>query len=1246
MGVTIIRNSSDAPSDTEPFDAVASDRLTIRDMTVIAGGSDRNTSDALDFDGGDDIVIERVAVADSRGRGIVFDGKDDPAVTGGTAERNVIRDCVITNVPEDGIQLLAASNNTIENCTITNAGGEGIRLHRSSSTAFQPNKPSNDNVVSGNTIQGSTGNGIAVTGADRNRITGNNITNSGLDGVLVFTPTSALACDNNIVEFNTASGNQWGLSIANSACYRTVVRDNTLTSNSLGAIDDNGTNTIYGTGTDPNAPSAPTNLAAPSVQANQVQLQWTAATDDVGVTGYFVLRDGIQIDEIGAVETYTDTTVDADTIYQYEVEARDAAGNISPPSNAITVTTSTRDPALETCASSTGSGYTVDICIDDPISGAAAVGDTNVAATVTVTGTDPGVQRVIFYLDAQYLLTDYEAPYTFVLPSDVFVDGLHYIEVEALMRDGFVTPNQAWVSADFTNGVTVPPPAPTTFTPTPGTTPAPGAPLVVVATGDGASGQAASDDVANAAVAMNPNMFLYLGDVYEKGTYTEFKNWYGEGARFGALASITNPILGNHERESGLWPGYDYYWGTPPPDYSFDSNGWHFIGMNLQLDGPQPSQTAWLAADLAANTADCTIAYFHYPVLSVGPQGDTPALFSTWQQLVDAGVDIVLTAHDHNYQRWLPMDRDLNADPNGATHFVVGSGGHGIQGFVGTDPRLAYGADTTPAAYGSLKLNLNADGAGYSYINTAGAVLDSGSLDCTPLTPDVTPPSVPDGVNAVGASASSIDVTWTASVDDVGVDAYEVFRDGSSVALVGGGTTSYTDSDLQPATTYAYTIEAVDAAGNRSGQSSPPKPGTTLDPEPQATFDASADSYVDGVNVSSNFGTSTDLRVDGSPDLRSYVKFSVAGITGPVASATLRVHANSTHSTGFEVQETTSGWGETTIAYTNAPGFGPSLGTSGPTTGGAYVEIDVTGYVTGNGDISFALTALNNTNLRLASRETSNPPQLVITQDVSGNTPPTADDVAMSTDEDVAGVWIPVVGDVDPDTLTCSISSAPANGSATVASDCSSGTYTPDPEFNGADSFVYEVSDGSATDTGVVSVTVNPINDAPVADAQSVTATQDDTATIVLTGSDIDGDCPLMFAIAAPPSNGTLGTITNQQCTNGTASAEVVYTPKGGYTGPDSFTFTVADPSTAVSAPATVDITVDAPQTSFTFDASADSYVSGQSTGNNYGTSSQLRVDGSPDLRSYVKFSVAGITGPVASATLRVHANSTHSTGF
>lgn len=95
---------------------------------------------------------------------------------------------------------------------------------------------------------------------------------------------------------------------------------------------------LGGGGGDTTPPSAPTNLTATALESTKVNLSWTASTDDVGVTGYRIYRDSVQIGTSPS-NSYTDTTVSANTTYSYYVKAYDAAGNISSPSNTATVTT-------------------------------------------------------------------------------------------------------------------------------------------------------------------------------------------------------------------------------------------------------------------------------------------------------------------------------------------------------------------------------------------------------------------------------------------------------------------------------------------------------------------------------------------------------------------------------------------------------------------------------------------------------------------------------------------------------------------------------------------------------------------------------------------------------------------------------------------------------------------------------------------------------------------------------------------
>lgn len=349
MGVTTLRNSTDIAKDTEPFDITGADFVIIRDMTVNAGGVPRTTSDALDFDKGNNSLVERVQVTGSRARGIVFDGKG----AGWTADNNIIRDCVISNVPTDGIELLASRNNLVEGCTITNAGGHGIQLAKASTSAATPNKTSNDNVIRNNTIDNSGQDGININAGDRNQLTGNMITNSSnitasRDGIRIGTSDN-IACDDNSVNGNTATDNQatktqsYGLNISSSLCNRTVVGVTSLNNfagNRVGPIRDIGSGTIYPSSSDTEKPSIPTGLTATAISGCRIDLAWNASTDNVGVTGYGIYRDGVFLHAVsGTTLTFQDTGVAPGTTHTYRVDAADAALNRSDQSAPASATT-------------------------------------------------------------------------------------------------------------------------------------------------------------------------------------------------------------------------------------------------------------------------------------------------------------------------------------------------------------------------------------------------------------------------------------------------------------------------------------------------------------------------------------------------------------------------------------------------------------------------------------------------------------------------------------------------------------------------------------------------------------------------------------------------------------------------------------------------------------------------------------------------------------------------------------------
>jgi Calcineurin-like phosphoesterase len=472
--------------------------------------------------------------------------------------------------------------------------------------------------------------------------------------------------------------------------------------------------------------------------------------------------------------------------------------------------------------------YTVEVCITTPEDGASLTGDTLITATATtVSGTSPGIGKLLFFLDGLHLLTDFTTGtspnYQFTLPSAHFVDGSHNLKVQAMMKSaGETGPVSEFttINATFVNGVSSPPGNTNTFSPL--SVGSSGQPIVLGAVGDGADGEGNALAVANRIALWNPSLFLYLGDVYDDGRYSEFTNWYEQS--YGQLRGITNPTIGNHEWEDNNFNGYFDYWDTQRNYYSFDAGNWHIISLNSDNHGPSSAQYDWLVNDLTTNASDCTLVYYHHPLFNAGEEGTQQSMQPVWQLMAQHGVDLVLNGHDHDYQRWTPLDGSGNPSPTGITEIVVGSGGHGLQ-HVGTDPRLVKKYDDTNGFFGALRLALNTNGAGFQFISTGGAVLDSGSVPCTNGS-DSEPPTAPSDLEAIPQSGTTIKLQWTDSTDNVGVTSYDIYRDGSLLTNAGPANT-FSDTGLTPGTEYHYQVKARDAANNISDFSNEAIGGTS-----------------------------------------------------------------------------------------------------------------------------------------------------------------------------------------------------------------------------------------------------------------------------------------------------------------------------------------------------------------------------------------------------------------------------------
>jgi hypothetical protein len=141
------------------------------------------------------------------------------------------------------------------------------------------------------------------------------------------------------------------------------------------------------------------------------------------------------------------------------------------------------------------------------------------------------------------------------------------------------------------------------------------------------------------------------------------------------------------------------------------------------------AQQAWLVADLAENRdRRCTVAYFHHPRFSSGNHGNHYQMQRIWDILYAYGVDVVLTGHDHDYERFAAQNPEGRRDPAfGIRQFVVGTGGSTLGAVT---KRVSNSEVVITGSYGVLALGLGSDGYGWAFVATDGSILDSGSDNC------------------------------------------------------------------------------------------------------------------------------------------------------------------------------------------------------------------------------------------------------------------------------------------------------------------------------------------------------------------------------------------------------------------------------------------------------------------------------------------------------------------------------------
>jgi hypothetical protein len=243
--------------------------------------------------------------------------------------------------------------------------------------------------------------------------------------------------------------------------------------------------------------------------------------------------------------------------------------------------------------------------------------------------------------------------------------------------------------------------------------------------------------VVDGVIAENPDAVVFtLGDnAYPNGSADDYKSFYEP--TWGRFKSRTHPIPGNHEYQTPNASAYFEYFGSAAGEmgkgyYSYDLGAWHIVALNSEIDmRPSSRQTTWLKKDLAATKKDCILAYWHRPRFSSGPYGDAKDTAPLWKLLYAAGAEVVLSGHEHYYERFAPLDGDGKPDEvSGIREFIIGTGGVSLYDFKEIH---ASSEVRDNHSYGVMKFVLHDHGYQWDFIPAEGSPLhDQGRGECRP----------------------------------------------------------------------------------------------------------------------------------------------------------------------------------------------------------------------------------------------------------------------------------------------------------------------------------------------------------------------------------------------------------------------------------------------------------------------------------------------------------------------------------
>jgi 3',5'-cyclic AMP phosphodiesterase CpdA len=235
-----------------------------------------------------------------------------------------------------------------------------------------------------------------------------------------------------------------------------------------------------------------------------------------------------------------------------------------------------------------------------------------------------------------------------------------------------------------------------------------------------------------------------IGDLaYQSGTQRDFKDCWGGswGDSTRRIMKWIRPTPGNHEYVSAGAAPYFAYFGARAGDptkgyYAYDLGEWRVIALNSEIPvngrfsmQDKNAQEDWLRAEFKDHAKKCTVAYLHRSLFSSGYHGDQTAMHGLYAIMFAGGVDLVLAGHDHNYERFAPMNPATMLDTaHGMTQIVVGTGGAGLRGFQ--TPLARNSVYTIQGRHGVVKLTLGAGAWRSAFIDARGGVWDRSGGAC------------------------------------------------------------------------------------------------------------------------------------------------------------------------------------------------------------------------------------------------------------------------------------------------------------------------------------------------------------------------------------------------------------------------------------------------------------------------------------------------------------------------------------